>query len=109
MQLFSLIIYNSAPGLLPAPAVLCNSAVAFLFALIKFQHSYGYQAQAQIATSLRLDILRFKCLLSGKWQQKCQFREMSGGVKFPCKERGFGISPFKRWDERETDGQGDGP
>lgn len=74
MQLFSLIIYNSAPGLFPAPAVLCNSAVAFLFALIRFQHSYGYQAQAQIATSARVDILRFKCLPSVKWQQKCQFR-----------------------------------
>lgn len=58
MQLFSLIIYNSAPGLLPAPTVLCNSAVAFLFVFIRFQHSYGYQAQAQIATSVRMDILR---------------------------------------------------
>lgn len=67
MQLFSLIIYNSAaPGLFPAPAVLCNSVVAFLFVLIRFQHNYGYQAQAQIATSEsseRMDILRFKCLV----------------------------------------------
>lgn len=62
MQLFSLIIYNSAPGLLPAPAVLCNSAAAFLFVLIKFQHSYGYQTQAQIATSAEMDILKFRCL-----------------------------------------------
>lgn len=59
MQLSSLIIYNSL--LLDCsqlPTALCNSAVAFLFALIRFQHSYGYQAQAQIATSARMDILR---------------------------------------------------
>ncbi len=66
MQLLSLIIYNSAAGLLPAQTVLCNSVAALLFVLIRFQYSNGYQAQARIAASARMDILRFKRLPSVK-------------------------------------------
>ena len=64
MQVFSLIIYISDPGLFPALAVLCNSVVAFLFVLFRFQHSYGYQVQAQIVTSVGIYIYNFgfKCL-----------------------------------------------
>lgn len=80
-------------------ALLCNSAVAFLFVLIRFQHSYGYQTKAQIATYARMDILRFKCLRSVKLHQKSQFREMSGGrevgVIFLCEDRGVGFFPLK--------------
>lgn len=100
MQFFSFIIYNSAPGPFPAPAVLGNSAAAFLFVLIKFQHSYGYQTQAQIATSARKDILRFKMFTQCKMTaeksiQRDEWR-MEGRSEFFlfCSEKS-GVSTLK--------------
>lgn len=78
--------------------MLCNSAAAFLFVLIRFQHSYGYEAQAQIATSARMDISRVQmftqCEMTAEMSIQRDERRSErggGGVIFPCEERGVGF------------------